>query len=290
MKFRRILSLGCAVALAISACTPEGNGDGNGEVVQIDAGSAADMAVDQDLIASFCARSAQAKCEWVFGCLNGSPQITTVFGFAGPMVSDCAAEQEQACLADLRDREMRGTINDLDPAAVDNCVNWLNDTAPCVGGDPSDWVGQFRMAYDGFCTSVVRGNVQTGDPCQSRTDCANKSEVCLGGTCGITKADDLLQPCANLGPIVGSMVPDDTCNTGLCVNTGNGGMCTVDCSDGNGCAGGNLVCLSLTVPGSPPNSFCSLTCTMDTECRDFACQTVNEGDPEGDTYCFGKAR
>ncbi len=291
MKLRKNLGVCLALVGAMWACTPEGGGDGGSEdVLQLSEDAGVDMGGPVDLVADFCSRSAQAECEWVFGCLNGSPQITTVFGFAGPTIADCAADREADCLADLRDREARGTVNPLSGDAVNSCVDWLTETAPCVAGDPAAWIGQFRMAYDGFCTSVVRGNVQTGAACDTRTDCASKADVCLGGSCGIAKSNDLLQPCENLGAIVGAMEPDPSCNTGLCVNTGNGGMCTVDCSDGNGCAGGNLVCLALTVPGSPPNSFCSLTCTADRECGDFACQTVNDDDPEGDLYCFGKAR
>ena len=274
---------------ALYGCVPQG-GDSD-EVVELAEDAGVDAApVVADLISQYCARSSLAKCEWVFDCLNGSPQITTVFGFDGPMVGNCAATEEDACLADLRDREARGTINPLVAEATDSCVDWLSNTAPCVGGDPADWIGQWRMAYDGYCGSVSRGNVQTNEACQTRTDCFNKTDICLGGSCGIAKERDLLEGCENLGAIVGALTPDPACDTGFCVNTGEGGMCSLDCSDGNGCSGGDLVCLSLTVPGSPPNSFCSISCTTDRQCGDFACQTVNEDDEGADTYCFGKSR
>ena len=174
MNLRNNLSVLVAMSCVLWACTPEGSGDSQDVVVPDEVDAGVDMGGPQDLVADFCARSAQAECQWVFGCLNGSPQITTVFGFSGPMVADCAADREQKCLADLRDRESRGTVNPLNADAIDSCVGWLTDQAPCGQGDPADWVGQFRMAYDGFCTSVVRGNVQTSEPCQSKL--SNKPE------------------------------------------------------------------------------------------------------------------
>jgi hypothetical protein len=276
-----LVALGCP----FTGCVPEGGDGGAPEVIPLAEDAEVDAAPMSDLISQYCERSSLAKCEWVFGCLNGSPQITTVFGFDGPMVSNCAAAEEETCLADLRDRDARGTVNPLVVEAIDSCVGWLTNNAPCVGGDPADWIGQWRMAYDGYCGSVARGNVQSGEACQTRTDCFSKADICLGGSCGIAKARDLLQSCENLGAIVGALVPDPACDTGFCVNTGEGGMCSLDC-----CAGGDLVCLSLTVAGSPPNSFCSISCTDDRQCGDFACQTVNEDDDGAETYCFGKAR
>ena len=132
---------------------------------------------------------------------------------------------------------------------------------------------------------MAAGTDQAGDACARRTDCTGRHDTCIGGVCKTATAADLNQSCTPAGTTA-TLSASDECDTGLCVNTGHGGNCTVDCRTSRGCVGDNLACLQLSVTAGPASAFCINTCDSDAECGALACKIFDQDDPMGDTYCL----
>ncbi|MBV69927.1 MAG: hypothetical protein CMH52_01135 [Myxococcales bacterium] len=254
-------------------------------VLSIDAGmvdtdSSSQLSPYQD----YCQRVAEAKCNYIFQCVSNGIAIQSYFALPGRSAEACAEQAASDCLRDVDDRSSRGTL-DFTESAIDSCVQQVS-SRPCIDSDPSEWAHQWHDFIANFCGGVARGNVQTGDGCVVRSDCFNRHDVCISGQCRTAVATDLRQPCTATGTL-GNVNESDVCPTGLCVNAGYGGTCTVDCRNGRGCVGDDVACLRLSVTGGGTNSFCVVPCMVGDTCGDLACREVDVTDPMSETYCLG---
>lgn len=288
-------------ALMAFGCAPTGGGGGGGSggsggAVDADMG-ATDAAVEADLgvrdaVEAFCDRAARAKCEWAFECVGGG-QVFTKLGLSGPEVDDCAAADAEKCKADVLDRFDRETLN-FAANAVDTCVAGLAG-APCPGGDPLEWVEQWRGNTLVRCGNVVRGTRADGDACTVRNDCADPTLICAIGTCRAGSRNDLMTPCNAEGALPGELNADGLCPGGWCSALGPNeegldGLCTIDCSDGrNRCPADGAQCLQISVQGQAPTWLCTADCTMDAHCsNDLPCRKIDAMDVAADAsrHCW----
>ncbi len=279
------ISILLALTLSLGSGCGGDSGDTGGNVVDLnlDAGSATDAASAGDPITEFCARSAAAKCSWVYMCVGAGYQVESLFGLGGPTPEACERQATSACEEDLRDRESRGTL-DFTETAIDACIQQL-DRAPCQRTPAVEWATQWHEFVANNCGRVAAGNVQSGEACERSTDCTGRHDTCIGQVCKTARGVDLNQPCTPTGTTA-TMAPSDECATGLCVNTGHGGNCTIDCRTGRGCVGDGLACLQLSSTAGPASAFCIATCSIDAHCGDLACKQFDAEDPESGTYCL----
>jgi hypothetical protein len=276
---KRIIGIAVVALVGGLACDDAATSGADGGVVQIvpdqDMGSA-------DPLRAFCDAQAQAKCGWAFECLQPGA-IRGIFGLDGGDVAACAAADADACYADVSAREARGTL-DFSADAVATCVNKLSG-APCLPGDPSDWVGDWYTRVATVCNSVVRGNVPAGGACTERTDCQDVSNICKSGACAAAAPADIMRACGDEVRSRGTLLDDSSCPGEVCLALGNNaqemfGTCTVDCRYGTGCPSGSY-CLQQQAIGQPPSWYCTWPCSREADCQGgLVCAPINADDPD----------
>ncbi|MCB9525734.1 MAG: hypothetical protein H6702_20515 [Myxococcales bacterium] len=270
-------------ALSIGCDDSGGTAADAGMAINLDSG----MVGGGDPLQAFCARTARAKCDWAFGCLTPGA-IRGTFGFEGGDADACTAAETAACFADVSARQARGTL-DFSEDAVDRCVKKLED-APCLPGDPADWVRDWYQFTGTTCNSVTRGNVPQDGACTVRTDCQNPDHICGDGVCRQARAADIMQQCGSEVRSQGTLLSDESCAGEVCLALGNNaqevfGTCTADCRYGTGCPSG-AYCLQLQALGSTPSWFCTWPCADDRDCAaGLTCTPVNDDDPNT-KHCY----
>ncbi|MEE2755535.1 MAG: hypothetical protein VYA30_02685 [Myxococcota bacterium] len=280
----RLIRVGLILAYLCHGCGGETQ---NTAVLTLDAGMAETDASNQlSPYQEYCQRVAEAQCEYIFQCVSNGVAIQSYFALPGRSAETCAQQAAATCLRDVEDRASRGTL-DFTESAINTCVQQVS-SRPCIDSDPSEWAHQWHDFIANFCGGVARGNVQTGETCVVRADCFNRHDTCISGQCRTAVASDLTKPCTATGTL-GTVNESDACPTGLCVNAGYGGTCTLDCRNGRGCVGDDVACLRLSVTGGGTNSFCVVPCMVDDHCGDLACRDVDVTDPMSETYCLGSA-
>lgn len=281
--------LGIMVLVAIG-CDDGGNEEG-GPITLEDAGAgdaAADSGGGGDIIDQYCQGIGEAKCTYVFRCVQGGARGGT-FGLAGPELSDCIAAEATRCLEDARDREMRGTLRTILATEVETCLSRMEALA-CPPGSPTDWVSNFYQFYGNACTSAGLGNVPEGMGCARRTDCQNRDNLCIDNTCRTPQPVDIMEDCTASGRTPGALNADATCAGEVCAQVPNNdddkeGICTADCTEGFGCPGG-AYCLQTSGLGGRPSWYCTWPCTSDRDCRNgFECVPINPMEADSEKHC-----
>lgn len=145
-----------------------------------DAGAEPDAGLPLFTSDELCGRYATARCELLARCF--SP-------FARLEMDDCLREQAAACLAQTR--ALASSVSDgrarLDEERADACIERMG-SASCPAALAPTAVpasGAVRAFEDCSLDQLFVGNVETGQVCQSRSECqAGNDCIIFAGTCG----------------------------------------------------------------------------------------------------------
>ncbi len=238
-----------------------------------------------DPLFDFCQAKAERLCEWAFDCVGASPALATVFGLDGPSLQDCIETDARTCTERLQAWDARGTLNFAGDTAANSCLQYL-EGMNCLRTAPDQWVDMWRTQFVAYCGNVASGNVPTDGACTEREDCALRQEICANQSCSPLNRDHIRVACETPAGADGTFAADASCPTGFCVNSGYGGMCSLDCTLGTACVGEQYACIEVARPGNTPSRYCAAACSNDGQCGDLVCRAINPAEPDN-KYCIG---